>query len=135
MRSWRDLRQATANLSIEDICVEVDRWWQQAPIINHHLHWSDSDNWPDAWVLLSENIYCPLTRALGMCYTLLMTVPNTDIELVMATDLQCEEHFLVLVDNAKYTLNYWPDMVLSTSLADFSIQRRLSLDTIKTKLK
>lgn len=134
LNSWRDLRHSTLNLDTKESCIIIDKWWQQAPIINHHLHWSDPSNWPDPWTLLSENTYCTLTRAIGMCYTLLMAAPN-DVELVMATDDQCEDHFLVLVDGAKYTLNYWPNSVLSTSLASFTIHRSLPLDELKKKIK
>lgn len=134
LRSWKDLRAHMSELSVEQACVECDRWWQRAPLINHYLHWTDTVNWPDPWTLLSENTYCTLTRALGMCYTLLMT-DISDIELVQVSDCQCEEHNLVLVDNAKYILNFWPDSVLSTNLKDFSVLRSISLDNIKTKIR
>jgi hypothetical protein len=58
-----------------------------------------------------------------------------DVELVIANDDQGEEHFLVLVDRAKYTMNWWSNSVLSINLADFSIQRSLPLDAIKNKIK
>jgi hypothetical protein len=134
LRSWRELRTTIKTLPTDTACVMVDRWWQQAPLVNHYLHWSDTANWPDPWTLLSENNYCTLTRALGMCYTLLMN--NIDnIELVYARDPQCEEHNLVIVDRPKYILNFWPDSVISTNLNDFSIIRTISLDSIKTKIR
>ena len=134
LRSWRDLRAKTLHLPLDQVCIEIDNWWQQVPLVNHHLHPQDSDNWPDPWSILSENTYCRLTRAIAICYTLLMNEIDT-VELVIATDSQCEEHFLVLVDGAKYTLNWWPDCVISTSLSEFTIQRRLSIDPLKNKLR
>ena len=134
LNSWRNLRKSVAELELSQACVQIDNWWQQAPLVNHHLHWSDSGNWSDPWTILSENTYCTLTRAIGMCYTLLMSVTD-QVELVIATDKQCEEHFLVLVDGAKYLLNYWPNSVLSTNLTEFTVTRRLSLDTLITKIK
>lgn len=134
LRDWRQLRTHIATLPLEQCCVEVDRWWQQVPFVNHHLAWNDTQNWPDPWTLLSENTYCLLTRAVGMCYTLLMN-DITDVELVQATDELCEEHYLVLVDNAKYVMNYWPNSVLSTRLADFKVLNSKSLESIKTKIK
>ena len=134
LRSWRDLRTKTKTLPIDQACVEIDRWWHQVPLINHHLHWNDTENWPDPWTLLSENTYCTLTRALGTCYTLLMNGIN-NIELVTATDEQCEEHYLVLVDGAKYTLNWWPDSVLNTSLEQFTILRRIAISSIQDNIK
>lgn len=134
LRDWRQLRETTKTLTLEQQCIEVDRWWQQTPFISRHLHWNDQLNWPDPWTILSENIYCTLTRALGMCYTLLMNDVN-NVELVLARDKQAEEHYLVLVNNSQYTLNYWPDSVISTHLADFKILHSKSLELIKTKIK
>ena len=134
LTSWRDLRVSSSTLSTQDACIAIDRWWQQAPLVNNHIHWNDTDSWLDPWSLLSENTYCRLTRALGICYTLLMAVTD-DVELVIATDNQCDEHFLVLVDGAKYTMNYYPDSVISTHLQDFTVTRKLSLEPLKNNIK
>ena len=133
LRSWRDLRIKTKSLPLDQACVEIDRWWQQAPLVKNHLHWNDTQNWPGPWDLLSENTYCLLTRALGMCYNLLM-IGIDNIELVTATDSQCEEHYIVLVDSAKYAMNWWPNSVLSTSPTEFTINRVIPLDSIRNKL-
>lgn len=134
LREWKSLRIIIRGQSLDQACVMVDQWWQAAPVVNYHLHWADTENWPDPWTILSENIYCPLTRAIGMCYTLLMS-DISDVQLVQATDNQFEEHNLVIVGHAKYVLNFWPNSVLSTNLNDFTIKRNLSLDTIKEKIK
>jgi hypothetical protein len=134
LREWRQLRDTTRVLTLERQCIEIDRWWQQAPLVNRYLHWNDESNWSDPWTILSENTYCVLTRAIGMCYTLLMNDVK-QIELVLAQDEQAEEHYLVLVNNAKYTLNYWPDSVISTSLQKFKIINSKSLESLKNKIK
>lgn len=134
LTEWRQLRQLSQTLPLDQACVEIDRWWQQAPFVNHHLHWSDQENWPDPWTMLSENLYCPLTRAVGMCYTLLLCDIDS-VELVTATDIQAEEHYLVLVDNAKYILNYWPNSVLSTQLSSFKVTGSKQLEFLKNKIK
>ena len=134
LRDWRQLRDTTKVLTLEHQCIEIDRWWQQAPLINRHLHWNDESNWSDPWMILSENTYCVLTRAIGMCYTLLMNDVK-QVELVLAQDEQAEEHYLVSVNNAKYTLNYWPDSVISTSLNNFKIISSKNLESLKNKIK
>ena len=130
LQEWKNLRLVIRGLALAQACQEVDRWWQQAPLINHHLHWSDTDSWPDPWTMLSENTYCTLTRAIGMCYTLVMS-DIYDVELVQARDANCEEHNLVIVGNAKYIINYWPDSALSTTLNNFDVIRTLPLEKIK----
>jgi len=134
LTEWRDLRKRIKNLEHLDRCVEVDRWWQQVPLISHHLHPNDTENWSDPWTLLSENTYCTLTRAIGICYTLLLS-GETDVDLVVATDLNCEEHYLVLVGGVKTILNYWPNTVISNKLEDFSVVKTLSIDSLKQKIK
>jgi len=134
LHSWRHLRHSKDNLTREQFIVEVDRWWQQAPLIKQHLHWNDQENWTDPWTMLSENEYCLLTRAIGMIYSLILCGID-DVQLLIATDSNCEEHYLVVVDGAKYTLNYWPDSVLSTTLAQFTVVRSVPIDSISKKIK
>ena len=134
LRDWHNLRSITSTLSTSEACVKIDHWWQQAPTIKQHLHWADQENWTDPWTLLSENTYCPLTRAIGMLYSLILCGIN-DVELVIAADSTCEEHYLVLVDSAKYTLNWWPDSVLNTSLDQFTILRSIPIVSIQNKIK
>lgn len=133
LQSWYDLRKTIKDSGIETKCVEIDKWWQKTPLVTHHLHILDSENWPDPWELLVENTYCEVARALGICYTLLLTgVEN--IRLIEATDKTGNDVVLVLAEGAKYVLNYWPDMVLSSNLSEFSIKREIDITTIKSKI-
>lgn len=133
LRSWYELRENLSPKDTENKCIEVDNWWQKAPLVSHHLHLLDSESWPGPWDLLVENTYCSVARALGMCYTLIL-LGITDIEIVEATDLNGEDVVLVLVDSAKYVLNYWPDTVVNNCSADFTIKRRVSMANVHKKL-
>ena len=133
LQDWFQLRTSVTSLPIEQQCVTIDEWWQQCPLVTHHLHPQDIDNWPDPWELLSENTYCEVARALGMCYTLHLIGIN-DIELVLARNDTAEDVVLVLVDNAKYIMNYWPNTVISNTLKDFKVVQKLDLQTIITKI-
>ena len=133
LRSWYELRKQIESQNIQTKCVEIDNWWQQAPLVNHHLHILDNNTWPGPWDLLVENTYCTVARAVGMCYTLLLT-GEKNIELVEATDKTGDDVVLVLVDSAKYVLNYWPDTVLSNTLTDFTIRRHVDVSHIQSKL-
>ena len=133
LQAWFQLRQSVTSLPIEQQCVTIDEWWQHAPLVNHHLHPHDISNWPDPWELLSENTYCEVARALGMCYTLHLIGVN-DIELVLARNDTAEDVVLVLVDNAKYILNYWPNTVISNKLKDFKVVDHLDIKKIKDKI-
>ena len=133
LQDWFQLRTSVTSLPIEQQCVTIDEWWQQCPLVTHHLHPQAIDNWPDPWELLSENTYCEVARALGMCYTLHLIGIN-DIELVLARNDTAEDVVLVLVDNAKYIMNYWPNTVISNTLKDFKVVQKLDLQTIITKI-
>ena len=133
LRSWYELRSQIEDTLIQNKCVEIDEYWQRAPLVNHHLHMLDVSSWPGPWDLLVENTYCTVARALGMCYTLLL-VDETDIDMVEATDNNGEDVVLVLVDNAKYVLNYYPGTVLSNTLNDFTIKRHIDISQLKLKL-
>ena len=57
-----------------------------------------------------------------------------DVDFVEAKDYNKTEVVLVLVDNAKYIMNYWPDMVVNNNLSEFNITKRISIETIKRKI-
>ena len=133
LSDWYDLRVHLEDSALEEKCVNIDKWWQRAPLVTHHLHILDSENWPDPWELLVENTYCEVARAVGICYTLILLDVNA-VEIAEATDKMGNDVVLVLVDNAKYILNYFPDTVLSNTLSDFNIKRTVSIDKIKTKI-
>jgi hypothetical protein len=134
LRSWYELRTAVESLDTKNKCIEIDKWWQKAPLVNHYLHILDIETWPGPWDLLVENTYCTVARALGMCYTLSL-VGITDIKMVEATDRMGEDLVLVLVDNAKYVLNYWPDTVISNNSIDFTVKRNINITDLNKKLQ
>ena len=134
LKSWYDLRQQLQNTEDATKCIEIDKWWQSAPIVNHYLHPDFTNEWPGPWELLVENNYCTLARGLGMCYTLLL-LGVTDIDFVLAKDDTGDEVALVLVDRAKYILNYWPNMVLNINLQDFIITKRININELQNKLQ
>ncbi len=133
LQNWYDLRQKLQHSDITTKCIEIDKWWQSAPLVNHYLHPHDVGNWPNPWELLSENTYCSIARAIGMCYTLLL-LDTSDVELVLARNDTGEDVVLVLVDNAKYILNYWPDTVLNNNLRDFQVVEKIDIKRIKDKI-
>jgi hypothetical protein len=133
LRAWNALRTNLNNASAEHICIEVDKFWQQTPMSNHYLHPADIKSWPDPWVLVEENIYCPYARALGMIYTLAL-LGIKDIVLVDAIDYNSVSVVLVLVEPVKYILNYWPNTVVNNKLENFTIKRTYDITPIINKV-
>jgi hypothetical protein len=133
LRSWHQLRERLQESNLETICVEVDEFWQQAPLLNHYLHPADTPDWPNPWELISDNDYCLYARGLGMVYTL-MLLGVENIDFVDAIDYNSENVCLVLVDNAKYVLNGYPDMVLNSSLSSFTSIKKLDITPLQKKI-
>lgn len=133
LKSWSTLRSKILSLPTSEKCIEIDNFWQRVPLINHYLHTDYIREWPDPWQLISDNTYCNYARALGMIYTLILT-DTKNIALVEAKDDNSNEVVLVLVDNAKYVLNYWPDTVVNNHINDFVITRTLDITPIYNKI-
>ena len=132
-KNWYRLRQSLEEVDTKTKCIETDKWWQRAPLINHYLHSDFIKDWPNPWELISENQYCLIARGLGQFYTLYL-LGIRDIEFVEAKDYNNEDAALLLVDRAKYILNYWPDTVLNNKLQDFKITKRINIEPIIIKI-
>jgi len=133
LRAWHDLKENLQSADLQTICVEVDKFWQQCPMVNHYLHPADIEDWPNPWDLLNDNNYCLYARGLGMIYTLMLLGIN-DIDLVEAIDDNSKEVVLVLVDNAKYVMNWCPGSVVNTELSQFKIIKRIGTDSLRIKI-
>lgn len=134
LKAWYDLRSQLQTVDTQTKCVQIDAWWQKAPLVNHHLHSADINTWPGPWELLVENTYCNMARGLGMVYTLALTGVES-IDFALGKDDNSDDVALVLVDRAKYVLNYYPDSVLSSTLHDFKITTKMDLADIIKRLK
>lgn len=133
LKLWAELRDKLSTETLETQVVEIDKFWQQAPISTHYLHPSDVVDWPTPWELIHTNNYCNYGRALGIVYTLLL-LGIKEVDFVDAIDDNEETVVLVLVDNAKYALNYWPDSVLNINLSGFKILKRIDIAVLRKKI-
>jgi hypothetical protein len=133
LRNWSELRTKLIDKPLDIQCIEIDKFWQRVPTQTHYLHTDFIKDWPTPWELLNDNVYCYYSRALGMIYTLLL-LDTKNIELVEAVDDNSNEVVLVLVDNAKYVLNYWPDTVVNNQITDFVITRSLDISPLYSKI-
>jgi len=56
------------------------------------------------------------------------------VDLVTAIDYTSTEVVLVLVEDAKYVLNYWPDSVVNTVLSDFTNVKHIDIEAVYNKI-
>jgi len=128
---WSTLKENLKGKSTEEICIEVDKFWQQAPLLNHYLHPADVQEWPNPWQLLSDNDYCEYARGLGMVYTLLLLDIN-NIDFVQVLDENNEDKVIVVVD--QYVMNWHPNSVISAKKETFKIGSFLDITELEKKI-
>lgn len=132
LRSWNHLRDQAVRSDLDSALYQINSWWFQTPWRAYHLHWDDQDFWPDPWQLLSDNLYCPLARGLGIMYT---------IELLDRKDLQDSvlievgNDNLVLVNQKKYILNWDANSIVNIKPITQQILHSLTQGQIKQQIK
>lgn len=129
---WNQLRNNNVYNNLEDALFSVNNWWQMLPIDNHYLHWEDEKNWPDPWDILADGVFCDLTKALGIVYTLKLINRNDINDLVLAQTQ--EGDFLVMVNSGRYILNWAPDEMLNTSTATLQITKTMDASVATNKI-
>lgn len=110
LQAWNQLRETAALQDAETALVTINSWWFQTPWTAYHLHWDDRPDWPDPWQLLSDNVYCPLARGLGILYTITM-LDHPDIQDAELVEIGADN--LVLVSKGKYILNWSQEEIVN----------------------
>lgn len=100
--AWNQLRAECAALDTPLALEKINQWWQETPWRPYYLHWDYQEEWPTPWEILDDNIYCPLTRAIGMIYTIAILDLPIRAELVETTD----GDYLVVIDGGTQILNW-----------------------------
>lgn len=130
LQEWADLRSRSAQMPLESALHAINDWWFRVPMVNHHLHRQDIENWPNPWELLSDNMFCDLARALGIVYTII-SMDHPDI--IKTEIAYTENDNLVLVNEGLYILNWAPRTLLNINSADIKIQRIVDSQRFKSK--
>ena len=128
LEAWAALRSQTHAMPCDQALETINAWWHQTPWKPYYLHWDDQPRWPDPWQLLSDNVYCPVAKGLGILYTISMLdrADMADAELVLTES----GDNLVLVGKTKYILNWSLDSVVNT-FQEVKIVRQLKQHQIK----
>ena len=94
------------------------------PWTAYHLHWDDQCQWPDPWQMLQDNVFCGLARALGISYTVGMLDRADLTDAVLA---ECDGDNLVLIQQAKYVLNWDRDSIVNITPGRSVARRQIPL--------
>ena len=105
--AWKDFRDS---LTIwPDNIQKVSKEWAKAPLSNIYLAYDHVEKWPDAWTLISDSIYCDISVALGMFYTLYYSSYDYKDTMKIEHYHLPKDHLtlnLVSLEDGKYMLNY-----------------------------
>jgi len=132
LESWQQLRLTVQSQSAQAAAETVNQWWFRAPWSAYHLHWDDQSDWPDPWQLLSDNMYCPVARGLGILYTIAM-IDHPELQDAVLTDTGTDN--LVLIANGKYILNWDQSRVLNIDPGLYQVQHSLTQQQVQQQTR
>ena len=132
LESWSQLRKQASTADPESALNAINSWWFQTPWRAYHLHWDDRASWPDPWQLLSDDLYCPLARGLGILYTITM-LDRADLQDSVLTEVDSDN--LVLVANEKYILNWEANSIVNINLAGSQARHSVTQEQIKQQIR
>jgi hypothetical protein len=131
LESWTQLRAQASVADVQTALAAINTWWFQTPWRAYHLHWDDRPSWPDPWQLLSDDIYCPLARGLGILYTITM-LDRADLQDAVLAEVGSDN--LVLVDKSKYILNWDSATVVNISPTGTKSRHSITQEQIKQQI-
>ena len=131
LESWTHLRAQASVADVQTALAAINTWWFQTPWRAYHLHWDDQPSWPDPWQLLSDDIYCPLARGLGILYTITM-LDRADLQDAVLAEVGSDN--LVLVDKSKYILNWDSATVVNISPTGTKARHSITQEQIKQQI-
>jgi hypothetical protein len=132
LESWAQLRRQASTNDAETALAAINSWWFQTPWRAYHLHWDDQLLWPDPWQLLSDDLYCPLARGLGILYTITM-LDRPDLQDAVLAEVDSDN--LVLVAKKKYILNWDPEQMLNITLGHFKSHHSITQEQIQQQIR
>jgi hypothetical protein len=132
LESWAQLRKHASTADTETALNAINSWWFQTPWRAYHLHWDDRAVWPDPWQLLSDDLYCPLARGLGILYTITM-LDRPDLQDAVLTEFDSDN--LVLVVKKKYILNWDSTTVVNINPTGLQLRHSITQEQIKQQIR
>lgn len=132
LASWTQLRQQAALADPESALNAINSWWFQTPWRAYHLHWDDRLDWPDPWQLLSDDLYCPLARGLGILYTITL-IDRSDLQDAVLVEVGSDN--LVLINKEKYILNWDLSTIVNTSPRVLNSRHSVTQEQIKQQIR
>lgn len=127
---WAALRDQAKGLPLEEALTLIHKWWNTAPIVNNTVHFTDPDNWPLPWDLLTQPAYCDVAKCLGIAYTLIL-INHAEIHNMVLQQTASDTY--LQINKSAYTLG--PEIGIIDGEIDGNVLRQIDCDFLKNKLK
>lgn len=118
LSEWSRLRAECSTLDNLLALSKINQWWHTSPWCPYRLHWNDIESWPNPWEILDDNIYCPITRALGIIYTI-GAIKSITLDVNMVEFDSGDT--LVLVNNGDMILNWTSNTIINIDLSEYKM--------------
>lgn len=91
LQIWKDMR-SSLEISPTPIKTLTD-FYKQLTLVSMAADPYNAESWPDPWEQLEEDMYCPFTAILAMCYCLRLSdrFSKSKIEIHIGTDNKKEQ--------------------------------------------
>jgi hypothetical protein len=123
---WRDFRKSLDLLSLDSAVQATADFWQGCPFNPYYLDPADSESWPTAWDLITENYYCDLAKALGIVYTMHFSAHDQALAPEIHIYIDPETGYaynLSVFAKGKYVVNFLDSTIVNIE----SINKKLKL--------
>lgn len=124
--AWRELRQNAVDMTVDSLVEAVNTWWTFSPWVRKTIDPFKPETWPTPWDMISRGEFCRSAIALGQAYTLWMTSPHINVELLLVNNFNEKDIHLVVVIDQKTVLNYILGQVMSIEECDFEILSKIT---------
>jgi hypothetical protein len=135
---WREFRNSLEELSLDDALLSTVQLWDSAPFTPFYLDTEKIEDWPDPWLLITDNYYCDIAKALGMIYTICFSKHGIDLEpelRIYQDPVSRYNYNLAFFNQGKYVINMMPGEVVNNSHIDKTLMllHKFSGEDLKIK--
>lgn len=129
--SWRSWRLQLDDMPVSIALESVAKAWMMVPRVNHYLSPDDIHAWPTPWQLINDNMYCDLSVALGMFYSLQLS--RHSAQHAFSIDIY-QDHSgwinLCSMDGGLSILNCYQGMIVNTPTLPSAAKLRFSYNQV-----